>query len=792
MKLFVILFLFVALIGPSNAASSPTDACEQIEKKFYDFLTGGPFLDPSDPDVAAKIQEINDSAQTYWDTLEKNPDRTFLWANLPMEFTDKNLQAASYEMTNSFLRLSVMCQAYRTKGGRLYENQELGSDVAGAILWMNENKFKIDGKTYGNWWDWQVGSPLRFIDCLVMMKDKMTAQQYEHCVEALRIHVKEGKPSPGDANVMWNLFIRLLIGVLCKDDASLKTIIDDMDTVWFKYSTEGNGFYADGSYLMHGTHPYTGSYGASAIESAAKLAYLVNGTVYDLSPESKNLAIRWIKEAYAPVIYNGLMMDMVRGRSMSRETESDHLIGHVIIRSMYLFTLVVPESEGRAIQELIKHWITAATHRSIYYGKEVSNNNNYVFFINELKRLMNDANVRLADKPVFHKQFPSMASVVHSRPDFTFAISMYSHIVKNYEAIIGENLKGWNTGAGMTYLYNGDLGQFSDDFWPTVDPYRLPGTTVNQKSETAAHTLNGDSWAGGTSIDNLYGIAGMHLKPHGQTLAAKKSWFMFDDEIVALGSGINATDNKIVETIIENRKLKPDNSNEFLFSRDLEESAKPTWAYLSGSDANSDIGYYFPNGLGVKIERGERSGNWRSINNVRLASLDRELKANYLTLYFDHGVNPKDASYSYVILPNKSAQQVASYAFNPDIIILENSVEAHGVYEKNLHLTGVNFWEDAAKTVGPITADRKSSVIIRETDTEIFVSISDPTKRSGTVTVRIESNALECSAQDDNVNIVQLSPAILFTVDVTDKNGLPSYISFKKGKTSATFSLQVP
>ena len=49
------------------------------------------------------------------------------------------------------------------------------------------------------------------------------------------------------------------------------------------------------------------------------------------------------------------------------------------------------------------------------------------------------------------------------------------------------------------------------------------------------------NWVGGTDIEGLYG-------------AAHKSWFMFDDEIVCLGSGINSSDNRIIETIIETVK----------------------------------------------------------------------------------------------------------------------------------------------------------------------------------------------------------------------------------------------
>jgi uncharacterized protein YjdB len=584
-----------------------------------------------------------------------------------------------------------------------------------------------------------------------------------------------------------------MIGALNKDDAYIQSVIDGTDKHWFEYTSSRDGFYPDGSYIMHGTYPYTGSYGASGIESLAKLMYLVNGTMYDISPAGKAQTVKWIREAYAPVIYNGLMMDMVRGRSMSRETEGDHLIGHVVVRSIYLITHTIPENDARQLQGLIKYWINTSTHRSIYYGEDVTNNNNYVFFINKLKQFMNDASIPAANKPVFHKQFAAMARVVHSNPEFTFAISMHSNKINNFELFNGEALKCWHTANGMTYLYNGDMGQYSDDYWPTIDSYRMPGTTANKNSTVPGNKPNGDAYAGGASIDDMYGIAGIYLKPNAQTLAAKKSWFMFDDEIVALGSGISASDNKTVETIVENRKLKPDNGNIFTVDGNIiSASAKtdillnPTWMHLSGNAANSDVGYYFPDASDIYLVRGERSGNWREVNSGLLLTRDRTLTANYLTLYFDHGNNPANASYVYTLLPNKSAEQVKQYADNPDITVLENSPDAHGVYEKNLRITGVNFWNDMIKKAGTVTSDRKSSVIVKETDTEVFASVADPTNRKGYITILLDYSAAECLAKDENITVIQLYPTIVFSVDVTGKSRLPSYISFRKGSSAAS------
>lgn len=53
----------------------------------------------------------------------------------------------------------------------------------------------------------------------------------------------------------------------------------------------------------------------------------------------------------------------------------------------------------------------------------------------------------------------------------------------------------------------------------------------------------------------------MDLNPDNSMLAGKKSWFLFDDEIVALGAGIRSTDNRKIETIVENRKINANGEN---------------------------------------------------------------------------------------------------------------------------------------------------------------------------------------------------------------------------------------
>jgi hyaluronate lyase len=269
----------------------------------------------------------------------------------------------------------------------------------------------------------------------------------------------------------------------------------------------------------------------------------------------------------------------------------------------------------------------------------------------------------------------------------------------------------------------------------------------------------------------------MDLDAWGSSLTAKKSWFMFDDEIVALGAGINSTDSRRIETVVENRKLNGSGNNALTVNG----TAKPSstgwsetmngvnWAHLAGSVPGSDIGYYFPGGATVSGLRESRTSSWRSINAWEPTT---PITRNYLNLWFNHGVNPSGATYAYVLLPNRSAAETSEYASAPEFTILENSADAQAVRENTIGVTGVNFWKDMVKKAGDITSDKKASVMTAVTGGVLEFSISDPTQlNTGTINIEINKSAAGLVASDSRITVTQLSPTIKMTVNVSGTRG---------------------
>lgn len=157
------------------------------------------------------------------------------------------------------------------------------------------------------------------------------------------------------------------------------------------------------------------------------------------------------------------------------------------------------------------------------------------YLLASARALMADGEVKPEAPQTLNKVFGAMDRAVHKRPGFALGIAMSSNRIENYETINGENLCAWYTGDGMTYLYDNDLAQYSDSFWPTVNPYRMAGTTEDTRVREAKTLPFGPGllyadgykspqhWVGGSSIEGRYGMAGMWYDAQDCTLEAKKA-----------------------------------------------------------------------------------------------------------------------------------------------------------------------------------------------------------------------------------------------------------------------------
>jgi hyaluronate lyase len=709
--------------------------------------------------------------------MEKGSDRSVLWK-------DKPIGGKAGNLFQHFERLEAMALAYSTAGSRLQGDARLADDIIKGLDWLQASHYNPATRPFGNWWEWEIGIPLSLNNSTALLYGKLTPEQVASYMASIDRFQPDIQMS--GANRLWESEVIILRGVIGKNAEKITMGCEGLGNVLKYNQSWGDGFYEDGSFIQHGRIPYNGGYGKSLFRDITDVLYLLSGSTWDVKDPNKKNVFRWAYDSYEPFIYKGQIMAMTQGREMAQPSREPHKIGHQAIHPFVRLSQFAPPEDAARYKSMVKYWIEADSFRSFY--EDVPSDIAAI-----AHGIVNDSKVVSRGELIKHQRSSMMARVVHLRPGFAFALSMNSNKVGSYEAINSTNARGWYTSDGMTYLYNNDLAQYSDDFWPTVNSCRLPGTTVDtviRKTSEGNNALNPNDWVGGTDLDALYGIAGMQLKGFGVSLTAKKSWFMFADKIVALGSDINSTDDRTIETIVENRKIKDNGKNTVTVNGSTkpdkpgwsETMAGTNWVHLEGNVPGSDIGYYFPGSAGINILREERTDKWANICSASGDRDDTVHKRSYLTLWLDHGKSPKSATYSYVLLPNRTANQVETFAQSPTIDILENSSGVQAVRDRDTGITGANFWKDVPAKAGILSSNKKASVMLRETGSELTVSVSDPTQANKeSIDIEIERSATATVSSVPGVTVTQLSPVIKLSVAVKDSKGKSFQIGFVTG-----------
>jgi hyaluronate lyase len=735
-------FLACGLLGLLPMLAS-ADSFDDLRIRWRQMLIGGTSPDATIPQVRSALASVNSTGKRYWSSLQTATSRQSLW-------TDIASTTVSADISSNYSRLHSLALGWATPGQSLYQDSGLLADLRSALDWMDSNRYNARvAQEYDNWYDWEIGTPVLLADIAILLYDQLTADELSRYMAAIERF--DSNPAimivntvSTGANRTDKCKVALLRGILVKDAKKIALAVGDLSPV-FGYVTAGDGFYVDGSFIQHTRHPYTGSYGLELIADFANLLYLLSGSPFDVTDPARANVMRWVTDSFSPPLYEGAMMDMLRGRAISRYSSTDHVIGHSIIGALLRIAQFASPDDAAALRASIKRWLVDDTSRDFASGLPLD-------LIGEANRILGDDSIAAADLPAASRVYASMDRAVHLRPNWAAGIAMHSTRIYNYESINSENLHGWHTGDGMTYLYNADLSQFGDSFWPTVDPQRLPGTTVVAGSTARQSQTGGSNAVGGASVDG-YSAVMMQLSPDGRQLSAKKSWFLFDDELVALGTDIRSTAaGKTVETIIENRRITGDPT----FTAD----PNGAWANLAG------IGYYFPDGAPWQSLDQTRSGAWHDINAGGPAAV---LTAEYRTLWFDHGVTPAGAAYSYMVLPGKSADDTAAYAAKPAVQIVENDAVVQAVTHTGLGITAANFW--SAGAAAGITCDNVGSVIVHQAGGQIDIAVADPTKAGGVMHIEIATSGSSVIASDDGVSIDQTAPTVRLSISVKNAAG---------------------
>ncbi|MFE0677821.1 polysaccharide lyase family 8 super-sandwich domain-containing protein [Streptomyces sp. NPDC058867] len=776
-------------LGPGATPARADDAHAVLRALWADILTGGP-IDPTDAAYSTALTSLSTTATDLWNSLSADASAGSLWPGLTLT-TPAN-------MTTSHKQLATMATAYATPGttatdgsGRtLHGNAALGTAIVTGLDFLHTQVYNADTAESGNWWEWEIGSPVALTNTAVLVYPLLSSAQLADHLAAIDHFVPDptlnrygtARTTSTGANRVDLCQVVAVRGILGGDSERVATAVSALSDV-FPYVTSGDGLYADGSFVQHTYIPYTGTYGMVMLRGLAALFQLLDSSDWPITDASAANVYTSVDSAFRPWMWNGLCMDAVRGRAVSRAAETDFYDGNLVIQSVLRTAESAPTTaQADRFRSLAKGWIT----RGEAYAPFASTAT--VAGLALARPILDDSSLPAAEEAAGHVQFPSMDRAVHRGEGWAYALAMSSARVARYESINGENLHGWHTGDGMGYLYlASDPGHYTDGYWPTVDPYRLPGTTVDTLTLADAAgtgTRSAATWVGGASLPDGYGCAGMDFRQHGSTLTARKSWIFLDDAVVCLGAGIGGGSGAEVVTTVENRKLHEDGGNALTVDGTTQPAAPgwtstldvTSWAHLE------DVGgYLFPGGATLQAARTSRTGAWSDINT--LSGPTDPLTRQYVSLCLSHGTAPSSASYAYVLLPGFSQARTAARAAAPTVTVLANTASVQAVRDSASGVIAANFF--AAGSAGGITVSAPCSVVTRQTGGRLTIAVSDPSRTASAVTVQLVLGGTLVSA-DDAVTVTGSAPRLTLLVDLSGAAGASRAATFTI--TSATLT----
>lgn len=822
--------------SPSKLPSATAEDYGKIRQAWKESLIGKDLV--SEEGGAEVLEEINQEAEALWNAyVYKGQEECggIPWAEDEGAKGNKNIpyEDDAVEFRVSFKKVLSMCKAYAAEGGALYQNQDMLKDITNILDFLCGSCYTAKSQT-DNWWTWEIGIPKDLIPALILIYDGLTEEQvmaytetlyffqpdpfHEGVINTASTHGQGYREAQG-ANIIDCSTTAVGLGALREDNelvylgmlASSQTFViqNVEDSAQIAANGYNSGFYPDGSYLDHIKVPYLGAYGIEFMKGGAKIPSLLAGTPWKYPEQVQDNLESYIVEGFGNGMYQGMMLDCLKGRSVSRPASSNQAAG----REAMMIILQIVDSFSQEAKETTLSALKAWLEEDEGFIDSLVGAENMAIK-KKAKEILEDTSIQSNIAPV-HKSYPLMDRVVHRTEDYLFALSMYSERIQNTEIMNDENRFGWHQNNGMTYIYDEDK-QYTENYWNTVNPLRLPGTTVvpvnigTGKPDGSGFAQGGDfcskeSWVGGTSIGN-YGVSGMSFsgETHGIAgdapvsyaldLKGKKSWFMFDDEMVCLGAGITNKNMELpVETTIENKKLRKDGSNQLLVNGEkteipvkeanvkelVERTAdvsgtsfeQVNWAHLEGNQSVG-TGYYFPEeNTEIQVRRGQTTGSWKDVG-----TFEGESTENYLEMWVDHGQNPENASYSYVLLPETSAEETENYAQAPKVTILENSSEVQAVRHETLKIIGTNFWQEQGGSVEGITSDKAASVMLQETEQgTVKISVSDPTmKNKGNIQLTLEKEIVDSIQLDENVTCEKTEKGAVLTFSMAGTNGAAS------------------
>ncbi|MBS5037468.1 MAG: hypothetical protein KHZ27_03450 [Fusobacterium sp.] len=466
----------------------------------------------------------------------------------------------------------VLAKSYRTSGGEHEKSSEILKLIEERLSAGQKYFYNKTCKEYTNWWVWEIDIPMLLNDIFVLTGEDISCELMKEVIESSKYFQPDPRYSGNNEGAIYSgkialrfstaehraetVKISLIRGILTDNKEEIVLALQSLVEAWAykddSYSLDRNGFYRDGSFLHHGSIPYTAKYGNIILKEIGEILHLVRKTEYEKYLIGLKNFYEIIFTSFEPFFFKGGFTDMLNGRGIGNFENHDHKTGHEILNSLLLIEQDAPEEFKERIAELVK--------------SEVEKDGFYKYFENEKSAYFYNLMKELLEKNIETKEYQDrlvicnkMNRIMRRAENYAVGIAMHSSLIGNYETRDGENKNGWFTGDGAYYLYDNDLEQYKD-YWKNADYNYIPGTTEirmdmeNVDAERNPETRPLDRKNAAGLKWHYYGAAGMEYENWNGKLTSRKSWFFVSWGVIFAESNIKGKGE--VYTTVANRKFK--------------------------------------------------------------------------------------------------------------------------------------------------------------------------------------------------------------------------------------------
>lgn len=619
-------------------------------------------------------------------------------------------------------RLQQMAVAFRTPGNAYYGSALLLQKILlGLGFYMNKNPQST------NWWYNDIGGPQGYMVPLILIKDSIPIDT----VLKYSVYLRDQVPRfNGDAkNLSWIANISMYKGCIENNyamvDKAFKAIYSTLQIV---SGQDDEGIKIDYSYHQHHAQLYSGGYGLSLLSDLANTIQLSDGTdfIHSISDTDRQLLSDFVLKGTQLFGYRNMIDFGTIGRGISRQVTSNYnnIPMSFLKQMMYLDT-----TNEQAYTNLSEH-LNGGIFPVAYQG-------NKYFWKSDIMT-QHGANYYLS------------AKVISTRTYGT-------------ESLNGENVKGYNLPLGATNIVTD--GSEYNLIYPVWDWTRIPGTTAVHNQDSTAldgYQIGTNNFAGGASNgqNGVIAFDGTYRQ-----VRARKAYFFINNAMVCLGAGISANLTNPVYTSVNQAFLSGDinydnGTGSQLFTDSVQTFSDLKWVH------HRNVGYIFPEHGTVTLQKGLQKGTWGSID---IDGTNDTVAKNVFSLWIDHGNAPQDATYQYIVVPDKSLSEFQSYDQNNHFVIVQNDTTIQAVRNDSTHQYGIVFYHPGSVNLGDslLIASNKSAIVFINKNGETYqVSVGDPlyTESSIQITINKKLSGTGASVAGD-------STIILFTLPAGDSTG---------------------